>query len=603
VLAILAAGAAVFAGTFSVPFLYDDIPSIVENPHIRTLWPPWEPLRTSGDVDITVSGRPLAALTLAVNYAWSGLDVRSYHAFNLLIHLAAALLLFDLVRRTLRLERFGGRFESSAEGLALAVALLWVAHPLQTKAVTYVVQRVESLAALCLLGCLYAALRGAGASRRPRAWQGLAIAAALLGVAAKETAAVAPLLVLLFDRTFLASSLSDAWRQRRALYAGLAASWVLAAILVVNHPRLFVAQEAAQVVSPLAYAGLQCWAIVRYLRLALWPSELIFDYGMARGGAPVPHSFAQIWPFALIVAALLALTVQATRRRSALGFLGAAFFLLLAPSSSFVPVALDPIAEHRMYLPLAAVIALVVLGVRALLERATARPRFAGAALAVACVAALGWRTVERNRDFASDLTLWSDTAAKRPGNPRAHTNLGLALLARGEPERALAEQLEAVKLAPDYAEAIHNLGDAYFRLSRFAEAEVEYRRALQRTPRSVESHHNLGQVLLAQSRPGEALEEFRRALELRPDLADVRVRVADLLYTQGQLEAACAQYALALRQDPRNLRVLNQLGIACARLGRADDAANCFRRALQIDPSYAQARENLDRLLAPGRQ
>jgi hypothetical protein len=223
---LILAGAvtAVYAQTFSVPLLFDDNAGIGSNSTIRhwsTAW--WGPIRT------TAAGRPIVNLSLAMNFALSGLGVWSYHAVNLAVHILAALTLFGIVRRTL-LPR---RDPATAANIAFCSALLWALHPLQTEAVTYIVQRAESLMGLFYLLTLYCFIRYAEAgSSRPGLWAGLSVAFCLLGMATKEVMVSAPVMVLLYDRTFLAGDFQGAWRRHRRVYAGLAATWALLPFLV-----------------------------------------------------------------------------------------------------------------------------------------------------------------------------------------------------------------------------------------------------------------------------------------------------------------------------------------------------------------------------------
>ncbi|HEY6008560.1 MAG TPA: tetratricopeptide repeat protein, partial [Geobacteraceae bacterium] len=193
--AILLVAFAAYHNSFGGPFVFDDRPCVVENATIRELWPPrlLMPPENRGD---TVDGRPLVNFTLAVNYALGGLNVRGYHIFNLAVHIAAALTLFGLLRRTFRSPRMEEHFRQAALPLALAAALLWVAHPLQTSAVTYVIQRAESLVSLFYLLTLYCLARS-GDSPRPALWQACGVAACLLGALTKEVIVTAPVAALL----------------------------------------------------------------------------------------------------------------------------------------------------------------------------------------------------------------------------------------------------------------------------------------------------------------------------------------------------------------------------------------------------------------------
>jgi hypothetical protein len=224
---IAAAALAAYWGSFSGPFLYDDVDSVLRNVSIRSFAAAFRP-----PGGLTVSGRPVLNLSFALSYAISGSAPWSYHALNLAIHVGAALLLFGIVRRTIALARPQVTSEGSL-WLAFGAALLWALHPLQTESVAYVVQRAESLMGFFYLATLYGFIRfaaGDGSSR----WASVSVAACLLGMGTKEVMATAPLIVLLYDRTFLAKSFAEAWRRRRTLYLAYAACWIPLAFLVAG---------------------------------------------------------------------------------------------------------------------------------------------------------------------------------------------------------------------------------------------------------------------------------------------------------------------------------------------------------------------------------
>jgi tetratricopeptide (TPR) repeat protein len=271
----------------------------------------------------------------------------------------------------------------------------------------------------------------------------------------------APILVALYDRIFLAASFRDMARRRWPLYLGLAATWLVLGTLVVTRrqPEDWIFVEG---ITPWTYAITQPAVIVHYLRLALLPYPLILDYGWL----PVQTLSATL-PSVAVVLALLALTLWALARQSWAGFWGAWFFVILAPTSSILAIA-DLAFEHRMYLPLAAVVVLVVVGGYGVLESVftrwgapeLSRRRIEGIAVGVVIVI-LGSMTVERNTDYRSQLVMWTDVVAKRPLNPRAHNNLGSALYKEDRKDEAIAQYREAVRLKPDYGEAHRNLAIA----------------------------------------------------------------------------------------------------------------------------------------------
>jgi tetratricopeptide (TPR) repeat protein len=580
--ALLIAAAALLAyrNTFGVPFVYDDLTAIPGNASIRHLWPP-----SPGPVETTVGGRPLANYSLALNYALSGTAVGTYHALNLAIHVLAALALFGLVRRTLARGAAGRPATADALPLALGAALLWAVHPLATESVTYVVQRVESLMGLLYLLTLYCFARSVD-SARPRAWRGAAFAACLLGMATKEVMATAPVMVLLYDRTFAAGSFREAWRRRNGFYLALASTWILLAALVFATGGNRAGSAGFNVgVSPPDYWLTQFEAVTRYLGLGVWPHPLVFEYGPFRA-----HGLLAAAPYALVVLALAAVTAYALVRRPAFGFLGAWVFVILAPSS-LVPVATQTMAEHRMYLPLAALTTALVLGV----HRASRRGGWA--VLAVVAVA-LGYLTFQRNRVYASDLSLWTDTVARRPGNANARNNLGLALFHAGDGPGAVREYRAALALEPRYPGVLNNLGNALEAAGDRPQAIGAYERALALEPDYPAAHFNLAKALDDAGRAPEAIPHFEAVLRSSPNAADAHRGLADALAHAGRADDAAGQYGEALRLDPRDAAAEFGLGNLLAQSGRPAEAEAHYEAALRIDPTLAAASNNLGLLL-----
>jgi len=272
---LLALGAAAYANSVHGVFLFDDYKHIVENEPIRHLTSP------SGYLS---DRRGITEATFAINYAISGLEVWSYHVVNALIHVAAALTLFGIVRRTARLVRGGDARRAEGDWRALVIALLWLVHPLQTQSVTYLIQRGESLMGLFYLLCLYAVIRSAGA-RRAWPWYALAMAASAAGMASKAVMITAPVVVLVYDRMFLAASWRDLLRRRGWLHLMIMATWsvllccgIAQVILTTQaNPNVHVG-FAYTGISPVDYALTQPKVILYYLRLALWPHVLCLDY-------------------------------------------------------------------------------------------------------------------------------------------------------------------------------------------------------------------------------------------------------------------------------------------------------------------------------------
>lgn len=577
----------VYWNSWHVPFVLDDKMAITDNPTVRTLWPLSGPLSPPTDGS-PVAGRPLPNLSFAINRALGGEAVWSYHVGNVALHLAAALVLFALLRQTLARPAVPERLRNDAPVVAAAVALLWALHPLQTVAVTYVSQRTELMVSLCYLLTLLAVGRAAAAERGRRWWGVLAVVACVAGMACKEVMVSAPLLALLYDRTFFAGTFREAWRARWRLYAGLMASWFLLGFLIWSTHGRGGTAGFGLVVTPLNYVATQAEALPRYLGLVFWPSNLIFDYGryVARDTAVIAVGLA-------VVGGLFATTLFALRRWPAAGFVGVLYFAVLAPTSSFVPVATQTMGEHRMYLVLAGVLTVVAGVLWRWLDR-----RAVVAILGVAIVAA-GARTVVRNTDYASSEYLWRDTVRRWPSNVRAYNNLAAVLFERGELQEGAALLTEAMRLDPQDVDTLRNLSRLDLQSGR-AELAVERAELAQRLdPRSA-----FGWIVVAVARMGagrlaDARQAWQEVLRLRPDWPEAHLGLGDVLARTGEPAAAIREYTEALRLRPEFVPAHLAYGGVLARLGRTEEALVQAQRAVQIDPHSGPALALTARLLS----
>jgi Flp pilus assembly protein TadD len=488
---------------------------------------------------------------------------------------------------------------------AFAVALLWSLHPLQTESVTYVVQRAESLMGLLYLLTMYCFIRGAEmepAGRGSRLWFGLSWLACVCGMATKEVMVSAPLIVLLYDRTFVSGTLRSAWVRHGRIHAALFASWILLAALVAGTGGSRGGTSGFGLGLPWwQYALTQFPAVARYLRLSLLPSGQDLFY-------PVRwiHSAAAVAPAACLVCALAGVSIAGLLRRRWWGLAGFWFFAILAPTS-LVPGMTQTIAEHRMYLALAPV---MIVAVAALLRisglfsaRAGSSWKSRAAAssplLCVILAALLGLATARRNRVYASEVVLWGDTAAKSAESPYVQNNFGVALAAAGRNAEAARRFKDAVTLAPDYAEAHNNLALALAEGGRLSEAIAEYGRAIALRPDYAEAETNLGVALSASGRQAEALGHFGRAVRLAPGYAEAHNNLAAALAQGGRLDEAIAEYRSVLRLMPGRAEVSYNLANAFLAAGRTADAIAQFREAVRLKPDYVEALSNLGAMIA----
>jgi tetratricopeptide (TPR) repeat protein len=543
VLLILIAGIAAYHNSFTGAFVLDDHHWVTDNPAVRQ-FPPQREYFVS-------SPRPILLLSLCFNYWIGKTSVWSYHAFNLVIHILAALVLYGVVRRTLLVPKFHGRFEHRAAPLAFVSALLWLVHPMQTQSITYVVQRCEAMMGLFFLLTLYCVIHGAG-SRWRVLWGAAAFVSMVIAIASKEVAVVIPLIVMFYDRIFLTHSLRHMIRSRWALHVALASIWLIPAWIWIWAVPVN-AGFGYQGIRPVEYAMTQAGVVLYYLRLAFWPHPLSFDYS----DWPRTSTLAAFALPGLGIALLLAATVWAMLKKPALGFLALCFFVILAPSSSIMPIA-DVAFEQRMYLSLAALIVLVVVAADAALTwladraHASAGLRLGGTwvlvgGLAVVLIAA----TVRRNTDYASEATIWGDVVVHRPSNVRARVTLGTALWRGKQHEPALEQFGEALRLEPRSLFARNGIGLCMMEECRYEDALEYFNAVIAACDVIPFGHTNRGLALYGLGRTEESVESFREAVHLAPKIPGYRFNLALALSDLGKTEEAQKEYREGLRLSP----------------------------------------------------
>jgi tetratricopeptide (TPR) repeat protein len=581
---VLAAGCAAYWNCFNLPLIWDDHTAIINNPTIRDL--SWRALVPP--TESPVAARPIVNATFAVNYALAGLDVIGYHAVNLAVHLGVALLLFAVVRRTL-----AGLKAEMATIIALFAALWWVVHPLTSESVDYVTQRTESMMALFLLLTIYAAIRALD-NPRPRRWTAVAVLSCAAGMATKESMVVAPMLIVLYDRIFAFPNMREAVRARKALYIGLAATWIELAVLMWLQPHSTVGTGSG--IGAWQYLMNQAELITRYGRLAFWPDSLVLDYG-----TPKAIGLREVLPQAAFMLMLVVATIAALVRRPALGFLGLVFFMTLAPTSSIVPIATEVGSERRMYLPLAALSILVAVAGWKAFERLVAgksaeQRRTVGrmcAAVAAVWICALAVRTMARNAEYQTELSIWQTSLDRYP-HGRARMSYATALLAAGQNERAVAELRLAVR---DYPPAHYALGTELAALEQFDEAISELTIFIDDQPDKpdrIPARILLGRLFAARGRLEEARNQFETLVKLSPSMLEARASLGDVLVMQRKYDEAIPHYRAFLALRPGDARILVQLGQALASAGHIQEAVEAYQQAIQTEPRLAIARLHL---------
>ncbi len=509
----------IYSNTFSSSFHFDDEDSIVENPWIKKL---------SNVLDFSGS-RYVGLLSFALNYHFGQLEVFGYHLINLLIHITNGFLVYTLVRLVFQtplmrpasaapMEPSAWSMAQPPAGMAFITALLFVVHPLQTQAVTYIVQRFTSLATLFYLLSIvcYLKWRLAGPDQKGRyAWYAGALLSTILAMKTKEISFTLLFMILWVEGIFF-------WPLTRQQWGGLIPFLLTLPIIplsswaTVGEAEGGFARETTDI-GRLDYLFTQFRVIVTYLRLLVLPIHQNLDYDY-----PIYHSLlnASVFLSMLFLAFLFGLAIyllfHLRHRLVAFGLLW--FLVTLSVESSIIPIR-DVIFEHRLYLPSVG----LMLAASAAVVGGLHRWR-TGVGIGVAVVVILfSVATYQRNRVWNDEISLWADVVQKSPNKARGYNNLGAVYREQDRLQEAIQAYKTALTLKPDFAQAHNTLGSIYLMQGRLEEAIREYQIVLKQQPDLAETHFNLGNAYKHVGRTREAMHKFERALQIKPDYQGAR--------------------------------------------------------------------------------
>ncbi len=550
---IVAAIVCVYLNALATPFVFDDHVSITHNTSVQNPSAWWRSMRP--DPISGMAGRPLTSLSFALNYAAGGLNPIGYHLVNLALHATAALLALGILRRTLELEGFQA---STAAWIAFAVVGIWAIHPLLTDTVTYVTQRTELLASLFVLLAIYCLVRG---------WNWAVVLAVIGSMLSKEIGAVGPVLIWLYDAIFLRRTFRRVLRRRPVLYAALVACWVIPPVLLLGLADIQARRGGADVsLTSWGYLKTQAGVLVHYLRLAFWPHPLVIDYY----GWPAATGGYRWLESAAFIAGLLVITAVGVVRRRWWGFCGAVFFIVLAPTSSIIPLAGEFAAERRMYLPLLGLMTIVVIPPATWLIR---RPALSVAML-ILITLVLAVLTVRRNDDYQSPIALFAQTVRHRPDNARAWYNYGQALSSGDRRPEAIQAYRTALALEPAATGAHYKLGLSLLNNRDYSGAEMHLSEALRAMPDLAPAYVARASARNALGDRRGALRDIEAAARLNPADPQPQLLWANLLLSHGDPTAAAGHLheAIRLGADDPATHIL-ALRIAAAKAIRPEPA------------------------------
>ncbi len=527
-------GFLIYSNTLDVPFYFDDRPNIVENPYVRLT-----DLTSKNIACATfkspLSNRPVANLSFALNYYFHQYNVAGYHAINIVIHIITGILLYFFIKTTLSIPSLRSRYKHHAS-IAFFAALIWLVHPIQTQSVTYIVQRMNSMAAMFYILSFLLYVKGRLVKENQKAWPWFAgcALAGLLALGSKEISATLPFFILLYEWYFL-QDLSKAWLKRSIPY--FMGAFVVFGLLVLlylgSNPLEHILSGYEHRDFTLTQRVLTQFRVVTYyISLLVYPSparlNLAHDFSLSCSFIdPVTTSLSLV-----SIMALIALAVLIAKKERLISFGILWFFGNLLIESSVI--ALEIIFEHRLYLPSMFVCLMAVT-----LAYQCKIPDWLKAGLLCSVIAVFSFWTYERNHVWIDEVTLWKDCAQKSKEKARPHNNLGNALFRQGKLDEAIAHYYEVIRIKPNHFLAHNNLGVALGQQGSFEKSISHFYKALQIKPDYADAHNNLGLVLTRQGKVNEAIAHFYKALQIKPDYAKAHYNLGMAYSSKGLSDRA----------------------------------------------------------------
>jgi tetratricopeptide (TPR) repeat protein len=546
-----------YSNTFQSPYMFDDWAHIQANRHIQITSLSWDSILEAG-FDSPLKRRPVAYITLAFNYYFHGFDLAGYHFVNILIHLAAGIFLYMFLHTTLSLQQAGQK-SGHAGWLPFTVAMIWLVHPLQTQSVTYIIQRMNSLAAMFFILAMLLYVRGRlakGKGKQSILFVG-SICSGVLALGSKENAATLPFFILLYEWFFF-QDLNFAWLRKRFLpIVGVGIFLVSVAILFLGQHPIDAIQNSYGIRDfDMGQRVLtEFRVVIFYISLLLFPhpARLNIEHDFQLSLSPL-DPFSTILSLAVLLG-LFCLAIMVSKRERIIAFSILWFLGNLVIESSVIGI--EIIFEHRVYLPsMLAVLAIVLVCNRLLTKR------WLQVLMAIIVVSLFSTWTYQRNLVWQDEVTLRRDAVSKSPDKPRAFAILANALERNHE----------------------------------YDEAEFYYNETLSLNPKNAdEIHFNLGNVLVAKGKLDDAVQHFSKAISLNPNVASMRLNLAYALTLQGRGSEAFIELQELLRRHPKEPRAHNNLGVLFMNQRKFKEAALHFNEAVKLQPNYKQARKNLD--------
>lgn len=584
ILLLAAVVSAVYGKTAGYSFHFDDNFGIIENESIRSL-------SNTGNIWDFYSPRFLAYLSFAANYRFNGLDPAGYRLVNIIIHALASTSVFFLILLALRSPPVKGAVPPGREiPAALLPAVIFAVHPVQTQAVTYIYQRLASMAALFYTASLVFYAKSSFSEKRGGVYLAVSASAFLLAIFTKETALTLPAAVLLYDVCFVRTPPKKLAKKMAPyaviLLAGLFVIFFSGTVPEIKNLEAFMEGRPSPNPPAAHYLFTQFRVVATYLRLIFFPAgqNVDYDYPLYSSVFSAPVFFSL-----LLHSGIIAFAGMLYRKRRLVSFGILFFYLALIPESSVVPLGaidLELIFEHRLYLPMA--------GAAAALSGALILPGKKRGLLAAcaACAAAvvLSGAAFARNRAWESEYTLWKDAVSKSPEKPRALVNFSRELLLLERPDEAALYARKALEYAPGNKNALLNLGLSLIDMKMYGEARQYLFKAREADPGNLRIINDIGISYFNEGDYESALNYYREVLSRAPETPVTLYNKGNVYERMGDSEKALHFYSLAISSEPGGAKAYNNRGVVLMNLGENIKALDDFTSAIQADPDYATA-------------
>jgi len=577
----------IYSNTLESPFLFDDKSNIMKNYDVRMIEISLDTIKKA-----IWSNRPVSMLSFAFNYYFHKLNPFGYHLVNIFIHIIVGILLYVFLKNTFQIlnknkkEYFLSRPENSSAILFLTV-FIWLVHPLQTQSVTYIVQRMNSLASLFYLLAFWSYIKARLSGNK--IFFIITVISGFLALGSKEIAVTLPFFIFLYEWYFF-RDLDFNWLKNQYKWMISISVLFLVSIFIFVGPNPMDKILDGYDVYPFTMFQrvlTQFRVLILYISLIIYPnpSRMILDYNFS-----VSQSlFSPFTTFIsmIIILAILSFAILRARKNPLVSFSILWFFGNLFIESSIV--ALDLVFEHRIYLPSMFIILIFVISVFKYIKLEKL-----SYGLLIIIISIFSVWTYQRNGVWENAFTFWQDNVKKSQNNPRPKLNLAIAMTEEGRTDEAVQLYHEIINIAPTNSKAYNNLGNVLVNMGKIDEAILYFQKGIRVKPRDAELNYNLGNAFLGKNDLRNAIKSFQKSIELNNNYPKAYNNLGFTLAATGRIDEAISKYYKALKIDRENTEALNNLGLAFAAQGKLDKAIIEYNKVLRIEPDNVKTILNL---------